>query len=169
MFLSRRSVLLAFPSVLSLATIGCDSSQSPATVAPAATPAKNPPPPPPPAAPPVGDAESARAAARKVLQIRLTTGVSLAQTTADGTLMSFSVDYEFLSAPPNPAARHALMIRRGDGQSVMQEQQLQSQGNLSALVPGWRPEDAPFEASIVQLDANDQPIAESETLDLTGP
>ncbi len=169
MLLLRRSVLLAFPSVLSLATIGCDSSQSPATVAPAATPAQNPPPPPPPAAVTVGDAENARAASRKVLQIRLTTGVSLAQTTVDGTLMSFSVDYAFLSAPPNPAARHALMIRRSDGQSIIQEQQLQSKGNLSVLVPGWRPEDGPFAASIVQMDSSNQPIAESETLELAGP
>jgi len=162
----QTNVCLFLLSLSSSSVFGCDAGQSPSTSAPAASP-----PPPPPPAPPAAsiDEASAPVAHWKQLDIQLATGVSLPQTTVDGTIMSFSVDYEFSAASPAPNARYAFMVRRQDGEAYFQEQPLGQQGNLMLVVPNWRPDDGPFHGSIVQLDARQQPIAESEAIELTGP
>jgi hypothetical protein len=82
--------------------------------------------------------------------IRLSTGVALPQTGLDGTLMSFSVDYEFTEGQPDLGG-YVWVIERARGASIKQKAQLSNRGNLTALAPGWRPEDGPFKSHIEDL------------------
>lgn len=151
------------------AAVGCEGDHAAQVAAPAA-PAQ------PPAPAPQASANSAAGAASKPvnttlrkLDVRLSVGLALAQTTPEGTLMGFSVDYEFHGAAPSSGAKYGFMLRRGDGQTVVQPSSLESEGNLSTLVPSWRPEDGPFQGAIVELNANDETVAQSDWIELTGP
>ena len=120
-----------------------------------------------------GDEEATAATppakALRKLDIQLSTGVSLAQTGPDGTLMSFSIDYQFTATPPVAGARYGVVVQRRDGQAVLQEEKLKVSDTVQLLVPKWRPEDGPFYAFIVELNSQDRPIAKSESIELTGP
>lgn len=159
------------------AAVGCDGDQ--ATPQGAVAPGAAVSPPPPPAAQgavngaaahevqsPNEEAPTARTT--KSLAVQLSTGISLAQTGVDGTLMSFSVDYEFPAAAPTDA-EFALVIERRDGQTVLHQQKLGTADNLTVLVPGWRPEDGPFYGYIVELDTLGRPVARSDRIELTAP
>ncbi len=162
--------------VVVLAIAGCDVPVT--TPPPAAAPA--PPPPPAPTPPSSGGVESAPATSTGVtsppapaagpatLNVELETAVALAQTGPDGTLVGFSVDYKFATAPPQ-VARFGLLLARLDGQTMLAEQTLQTEGNIAVLVPSWKPEHGPFTASIVQLDNANQTIAESDAIGFQGP
>jgi hypothetical protein len=78
--------------------------------------------------------------------IRLSAGVALPQTGPEGTLMSFSVDYEFTQG--EPASGYIWVIERAHGGPARQPIQLARQGNLPILINGWRPEDGPFQTHI---------------------
>jgi len=93
------------------------------------------PPPAPPVAPPAPQAEQHT--------IALSTGVALPQTGPEGTLMSFSVDYEVIAGEPDPKG-YIWVIERAKGPPLRQPVRLAKKGNLPILVPGWRPEDGPF-------------------------
>jgi hypothetical protein len=93
--------------------------------------------------------------------IRLSTGVALPQTGPDGTLMSFSVDYEFTEGQPESGG-YTWVIERAHGASAKQKAQLSSRGNLMALAPGWKPEDGPFKSHIEDLKG----VRRSESIEM---
>jgi hypothetical protein len=79
--------------------------------------------------------------------IRLSLGVSLPQTGPEGTLMSFSVDYEMQIEPSN--ATYVWVIEREQGKPAKIQRSLtKKKDRLIALVPGWRPEEGPFQAHL---------------------
>ena len=86
---------------------------TPQQPAPAVTPAPSPPPP----------------AAVAQLSVRLATGVALAQTGPEGTMMMFSVDYE-VARPPNSEG-YIWVIERGTAKPGKVEVKLSAKGNLS--------------------------------------
>jgi hypothetical protein len=101
---------------------------------------------------------SSKPAPAAQLPIRIAAGVALPQTGPEGTLMSFSVDYEFAEGEPATAG-YTWVIERAHGAAAKQKVQLKKQGNLMTLVPGWRPEDGPFKSHIEDLKGN--PVSES--------
>ena len=62
---------------------------------------------------------------------------------AQGTLMSFSVDYEFVQGEPSPEG-YVWVIERAHGNPARQSVKLSKQGNLPILIQGWRPRGRPF-------------------------
>lgn len=85
-------------------------------------------------------------------QVKLSAGVALGQTTLEGTVMMFSVDYRFLNdARPQEGMRYAWVIEPGQGEPLEQEVQLRRQSTLQAIVPQWRPENGPFICHIDEL------------------
>ena len=113
----------------------------------------------------VGYAESVAPAAAGQMPIQLSVGVVLPQTGPEGTLMSFSVDYEFVAGQPSPEG-YVWVIQRAHGAPVKQQVRLKDKGNLPILVPGWRPEDGPFKSHIE--DRKGHPVSESIELRVTG-
>ena len=85
--------------------------------------------------------------------IRLSAGVALPQTGPEGTLMSFSVDYEFIQGEPISSG-YVWVIERAHGGPARQPVQLARQGSLPTLIHGWRPEDGPFHAHIEDRSGN---------------
>jgi hypothetical protein len=81
------------------------------------------------------------------LPIQLSTGVALPQTGPEGTLMGFSVDYEFAQGEPN-AEGYVWVIERARGAAGRQNRKLSQKGNLVVLIQGWQPEDGPFKSHI---------------------
>ena len=82
------------------------------------------------------------------ISIGLSAGTALAQSLPTGTAMGFSVDYEFTSGQPDPAADYLWVIQTGDGQKVARPTHLQSRGTLQDFVPQLRPENGPFQTHI---------------------
>jgi hypothetical protein len=100
-------------------------------------------------------------AARSSSAIRLSTGVALAQTGPNGTMMLFSVDYEYLQGEPTPN-RDVLVIERAHGgpHRVLVAQSKQQDGrSLATYREDWRPGDGPFHAHVE--DAKGNRISES--------
>jgi hypothetical protein len=85
--------------------------------------------------------------------IRLSAGVALPQTGPEGTLMSFSVDYEFTQGEPSSSG-YVWVIQRARGGPARQPVQLSRQGNLPILINGWRQEDGPFQTHIEDRSGN---------------
>jgi hypothetical protein len=96
--------------------------------------------------------------AQPALSIQLSTGVALPQTGPEGTLMSFSVDYEVGQADPSSAG-YVWVIERAHGAAHKQKAQLAKKGNLMVLIQGWQPEDGPFKSHIE--DAKGTRLSES--------
>jgi len=94
--------------------------------------------------------------------VHLSTGVALAQTGLDGTLMSFSVDYQFVAGQADATTAYLWVIERAKGDPVRQPVRLSSQGALQILVPTWRPEDGPFQTHLE--DARGNRLSESVSL-----
>jgi len=61
--------------------------------------------------------------------------------------MSFSVDYQFTQGEPDPAG-YVWVIERTRGQPARLLGRLAREGNLMTLIPGWRPEEGPFQTHI---------------------
>jgi hypothetical protein len=166
--------LLAVLASMYLALVGCDdepkprlksmpkadtSATQPGTPAPtpsAPKPSTSPPPTatdsgpsqeqPVPSSPPSAPAPPPPTAPAQ-LPIQLSTGVALPQTGPEGTLMGFSVDYEFAQGEPN-AEGYVWVIERARGAAAKQKAKLSQKGNLMALIQGWQPEDGPFKSHI---------------------
>ena len=85
--------------------------------------------------------------------IKLSAGVALPQTGPEGTLMSFSVDYEFTQGEPSSSG-YVWVIERAHGGPARQPVQLARQGNLPILINGWRPEDGSFQTHIEDRSGN---------------
>ncbi|RMF93671.1 MAG: hypothetical protein D6741_13445, partial [Planctomycetota bacterium] len=85
--------------------------------------------------------------------VQLSVGVALAQTLPEGTAMMFSVDYETSRAPLDAV----WCLKNGRGEMLRQPVRLDRQGNLSGVVPQWRPEAGPFQSRIE--DPNGRPLS----------
>jgi hypothetical protein len=83
--------------------------------------------------------------------IKLSAGVALPQTGPTGTLMSFSVDYQFTQGGPGPTAKYVWVVERSQGGPYQQPVQLNGKGTLQTLVPGWRPGEGPFRSHIAEI------------------
>jgi hypothetical protein len=116
-----------------------------ATPSPPATPA-------PPAAP-APSMPSSPLPTASTPSIRLYTGVALPQTGPEGTMMGFSLDYQFEQGEPSPEG-YVWVIERAHGQPAKQQVKLSRQGNLATFVQGWRPEDGPFHTHIEDHKGN---------------
>jgi hypothetical protein len=86
--------------------------------------------------------------------IRLATGVALAQTGPEGTMMLFSVDYEVTQGQPATSG-YVWVIERAHGQPTKVEAKLAAKGTLQGgMVVGWRPEDGPFHSHLEDRKGN---------------
>jgi hypothetical protein len=81
------------------------------------------------------------------MPIQLSTGIGLAQTGPEGTIMSFSVLYQFVQGEPPSSVGYFLVIGRAQGAPAKVPARLSREGNLMALMP-WRPEEGPFQAHV---------------------
>jgi hypothetical protein len=92
------------------------------------------------------------------MPIHLATGVALAQTGPEGTMMMFSVDYE-VEGQPNTSG-YVWVIERGRGNAAKIAVKLSSKGNLvTPTGVNWRPEDGPFHSHLE--DRNGKRLSES--------
>jgi hypothetical protein len=83
--------------------------------------------------------------------IRLSAGTSLPQTGPEGTLMSFSVDYQAAGYRPPLGARCVLVVERGDRKRVEQPAEVAANGTWALFVEGWPPEAGPFQAHVDEI------------------
>jgi hypothetical protein len=83
--------------------------------------------------------------------IKLSVGVALPQTGPTGTLMSFSMDYQFTQSGPDPTAKYVWVIERSQGDPYQRPVQLNGKGTLQILIPGWRPGEGPFQSHIAEI------------------
>ncbi len=161
---------IALLSSLAFTMAGCSDSTSPPRPTPAALVEKPvPPPPPPPPPPPSQDTTKVATekqpappappqtppAARPSIQ--LSTGVALAQTGPNGTLMSFSVDYEYSPGEADTSSGQVWVIERAHGASARVPVQLSTQAghpSLQTLIDRWRPEDGPFQSHLEDRRGN---------------
>lgn len=90
------------------------------------------------------------------LPVELSVGVALPLTLPEGTVMSFSVDYEFVDGAP-PRQESFWVVTNGQGEAFRQPCQLSAQGNLSGFIPQWRESDGPFRSRIE--DAQQRPLS----------
>jgi hypothetical protein len=106
------------------------------------------------------------AASAAAVQVRLSAGVALPQTGPTGTMMGFSVDYEFANGRPDGAAKYAWIIQRVKGPEAAVSVKLKAKGTLQKFLLDWRPSDGPFTSTLVELRPNGSkhPIATSVTL-----
>ncbi len=83
--------------------------------------------------------------------VRLTNAIALEQTTVEGTLMSFSVDYFQIGGTPKTGARYYWVITRADGQAfTMPIESLADRGTLAVFV-GWRKNNGPFNSQFMAI------------------
>jgi len=79
------------------------------------------------------------------MPIQLSTGVALAQTGPEGTMMGFSAIYQFVHGQPHPSIPYVWVIQRAQGTPARIPVRLNAEGNLLTYRP-WRPEEGPFQA-----------------------
>jgi hypothetical protein len=105
------------------------------------------------AVPQAGDfpAQTGAVGAAATFPIRLSAGTALPQTGPEGTLMSFSVDYQAGGYQPPPGARCVLVVERGDRKRVEQPAEITASGTWALFVPGWPPQSAPFQAHVEEI------------------
>ena len=96
------------------------------------------------------------------MQVRLSAGVALPQTLPDGSVMTFSVDYEFLPGhAPASSGGYVLVIQRPHGPPGRFPVQLRAKDTL-AVFTNWHPSEGPFHAHLE--DASGQRISDSVEL-----
>jgi hypothetical protein len=103
------------------------------------------------AAPKVPAGQTALVAPGGAFPILLSAGTALPQSAPDGTVMSFSVDFQADSYLSQDAVRCVLVIQRGDGQRVEQPIQISARGTWVSVVPNWQPEEGPFQAHVEEI------------------
>jgi hypothetical protein len=96
-------------------------------------------------------APPAVAGAAVTFAIRLSAGTALPQTGPEGTLMSFSVDYQAAGYQPPSGARCVLVVERGDRKRVEQPAEIAASGTWAVFVQGWPPESGPFQAHVEEI------------------
>ncbi len=81
-------------------------------------------------------------------QVRLSAGVALPQTLPNGSVMTFSVDYEFLpGSSPASQSRYVLVIQRPQGPPGRFPVELRAKDTLM-MITDWPPSDGPFRAHL---------------------
>ncbi|MFZ1935287.1 MAG: hypothetical protein WAU84_16325, partial [Thermoguttaceae bacterium] len=84
----------------------------------------------------------------------------------EGTMMMFSVDYEFAQGEPNTAG-YIWVIERAHGAVAKLQVKLTAKGTLeTALTTNWRPEDGPFHSHLEDRKGNR--VSESIEMAQTG-
>ncbi len=84
--------------------------------------------------------------------------VALAQTTVNGTVMSFGCNYEFQAGTRKAKAKYVAIIKNGTGKTVVAPVQLDDRGTAGVFVKEWRPGDKPFRGFFAeQIDRPDKP------------
>jgi hypothetical protein len=80
--------------------------------------------------------------------IQLATGVALAQTGPEGTMILFSVDYDFVQGQPDSSGC-VWGIERAQGAPGKAEVKLTAKGTLQAAMEvKWQPENGPFHSHL---------------------
>ena len=87
------------------------------------------------------------------------------QPTVEGTVMGFSVDYQFIQGQPQPSESFFWVIERSQGAPIKGQVKLKPKDTLYRLISAWRPEQGPFRTYIE--DSSGRRV--SETVDLRGP
>ena len=129
----------------------------PPAIAPGQSPARMP------AGYPSSPTGPASTAGREAVAIDLSVGLSLPQTGPEGTMMGFSVDYQFSQGQPQPSETFFWVIERAKGPPVKIAVKLKLKDNLSIMVVrGWRPEQGPFQTHIE--DSSGRPVSETALL-----
>jgi hypothetical protein len=105
------------------------------------------------AGPVVATSREIDAVAPQGLAIRLSAGTALPQTGPEGTIVGFSVDYRVTQGRPEPTSKFVLVVSGSGGKSVEQPLALKPEGTVEFFTPQFRPEDAPFNARIVEITA----------------
>lgn len=93
------------------------------------------------------------------MPISLDLGVALGQPGPQGTMMMFSVKYEFVAGGPDPKAKYVWVIERAKGNTAKLAGPLKNSGELNTAITGWRPEHGPFKSHIE--DANGKRLSDS--------
>jgi len=104
----------------------------------------------------------ASTAGREAVVIDLSAALSLPQTGPEGTMMGFSVDYQFSQGQPQPSETFYWVIERAKGTPVKIAKRLQLKGNLQDFITTWRPEQGPFQTHIE--DSSGRPVSETAPL-----
>ncbi len=106
------------------------------------------------AAPALGNASSTApvaspAASASVPQIRLSTGVALAQTLPDGTGMLCSMDYQWISGGPQPGVEYDWVVEMGNRERMSGSAKVSKRsGTIEFALPRVRPERGPFTGAV---------------------
>jgi hypothetical protein len=85
--------------------------------------------------------------------IELSMGTALAQTTVEGTMMFFSVEYEFTQGG-QPASNYIWVIERTNGSPAKIAVQMGGKNKLLTPMAKWRSEDGPFNSHIEDFKGN---------------
>jgi hypothetical protein len=83
-------------------------------------------------------------------------------TGPEGTMMGFSVDYQFRGGMVPGGGSFFWIIEGNGGKQYRLAVKLDARGNLMLVIPGWRPEDGPFRCRLE--DQSGRPI--SGTVDM---
>jgi hypothetical protein len=78
------------------------------------------------------------------LPVQLSAAVALPMTGPEGTMMGFSVDYQFRGGTAPGGGSFFWLIEGSNGKQYRVAVKLDARGNLMLVIPGWRPEDGPF-------------------------
>ncbi|MBN1394388.1 MAG: hypothetical protein JW959_05150 [Pirellulales bacterium] len=162
----QRSLLLLFVASLVLWPVGCMDDYVPAPSPPAARQEEQPSPEPTavsenPGPEPAAEASESVAEPKEQPvktpplagpRIALDLGVALPQTGPEGTMMMFSVQYEFVSGAPDPKAQYFWVIERAKGAPQKIPCHLQRKHKLETPISGWRPNEGPFHSHIEDAD-----------------
>jgi len=94
----------------------------------------------------------------------LSAGAALPQSLPMGTVMSFSVDYQQRGQLPSGSVNYLWVIKGVSGSTHRQPVRLKSNGTLTTIVPGLRPEAGPFECHLAAYRGSrgqPQPVSNS--------
>lgn len=147
-----RSLLVVSAAALSLMGMaGCEANPAPSLQtdppAPASTTSD-----PAGAQSPAADAGSPTAPRSRV-DIKLSNGVVLSETVSDGTVLNFSVDYQFVEGEPG-TSDYFLVIDRASGPPATEFVRLGREGTLPVSLPGWTLEEGPFRSHLEDQDGH---------------
>jgi hypothetical protein len=96
-------------------------------------------------------AQPAPAVAGTGFPIRLSAGTALPQTGPEGTLMSFSVEFQSAGYQPQQGTRCVLVVARADRWRAEQPAEMSASGTWALFVQGWPAETGPFQAWVEEI------------------
>jgi hypothetical protein len=83
-------------------------------------------------------------------KVKLSAGVALPQSLPQGTVMTFSVDYQFVQGAPDSAGQYLWVIEPAQGKPVEVAVQLEPEGTLQWFAEALRPENGPFQSHLAE-------------------